>query len=52
MAKITEVMANLPRATMAKASEPFRCRIEAAVDAVVIFRIVDDRCISGYSLKI
>jgi hypothetical protein len=33
MAKITEVMANLPRSTMAKACKRFRLRIEAVVKA-------------------
>jgi hypothetical protein len=33
MAKITEVMANLPRATVAKACKRFQPRIEAVVKA-------------------
>jgi hypothetical protein len=33
MAKITDVMANLPRNTVAKACRRFRYRIEAVVEA-------------------
>jgi hypothetical protein len=33
MAKIMEVMANLPRATVAKACRSFRLRMEAVVKA-------------------
>jgi hypothetical protein len=33
MAKITEVMAHVTRATLAKACERVRCRIEAVVKA-------------------